>query len=165
MTLRIQPLNENFIFPRYATDGAGCFDIFAPRAYTRDDWSPTLVCQDRYHDFSEDIKVGYSLEIPLGFAVQCPYEWTFDINSRSGHGRKYLATLANSTGIIDSDYRNEVIVILRSAVPFNIPLNTACAQGSLVYRPPVYLDIVDALDPVEVTATSRKDGFGSTDKA
>lgn len=163
MTLRIKPLNSNFITPSYATDGSGCFDIFAPRAYSASDWVPTTIQQDQHPSIILPIKVGYSLEIPLGFAVQCPEEWTFDINSRSGHGRKYLATLANSTGIIDSDYRNEVIVILTSSVAFDIPLYFACAQGSLTYRPLVYLDIVNSLDPIEVTPTSRKSGFGSTD--
>lgn len=152
MNLKLLPLTQSYVVPAYATDGSGCLDLYISQSYTSSDWTPLLV---------DGNIVAYGLEVPLGYAVECPKDYTFDILSRSGHGRKHHCSLANSIGVVDSDYRNEVIVLLQSLVPF--PIDTAkgpvaVAQARLTYCPQTHIQIVDTL-----SETSRTGGFGSTD--
>lgn len=152
MNLKLLPLTQSYVVPAYATGGSGCLDLYISQSYTSSDWTPLLV---------DGNVVAYGLEVPLGYAVECPKDYTFDILSRSGHGRKYHCSLANSIGVVDSDYRNEVIVLLQSLVPFPIDTSNgpvAVAQAALVHRPYVYISVVD-----ELSEPSQPHlGFGST---
>ena len=152
MTLKLKPLSSDYCLPKYATDGSGCLDLFISKSYSTNDWTPLLV---------DGNVVAYSLIVPLGYAVETPDEWTLDIYSRSGHGRKYNCSLANSVGIVDSDYRNEVQVMLQSLTPFDIDASNgpvSVAQAALVHRPYVYISVVD-----ELSEPSKPHlGFGST---
>ena len=152
MTLKLKPLSSDYCLPKYATDGSGCLDLFISKSYSINDWTPLLV---------DGNVVAYSLIVPLGYAVETPDEWTLDIYSRSGHGRKYNCSLANSVGIVDSDYRNEVQVMLQSLMPFDIDTSNgpvSVAQAALVHRPYVYISVVD-----ELSKPSKPHlGFGST---
>lgn len=152
MTLKLKPLTQAYCLPRYATDGSGCLDLYISQPYTKADWKPIHI--------NNNI-VAYSLVIPLGYAVETPAEWTLDIYSRSGHGRKYGCTLANSIGIVDNDYRGQVAVMLQSLTPFDIDTSSgpvAIAQAALVHRPYVYISVVD-----ELSEPSQPHlGFGST---
>ena len=165
MTLLLKPLSPNYCLPQYATDGSGCLDLYINQSYSIDDWTPVytpgqVLLDDDTTAISENI-AAFTLTIPLGYAVETPAEWTFDIYSRSGHGRKYQCSLANSVGIVDCDYRGEVQVMLQSLVPFNIDASkepVAIAQGALVHRPYVYISIVN-----ELSEPSQPHlGFGST---
>ena len=152
MTLKLKPLSPDYCLPQYATDGSGCLDLYISQSYTSSDWTPLLV---------DGNVAAYSLIVPLGYAVETPDEWTFDIYSRSGHGRKYNCSLANSVGIVDSDYRGEVQVMLQSLMPFDIDASNgpvSVAQAALVHRPYVYISVVD-----ELSEPSQPHlGFGST---
>ena len=165
MTLKLKPLSSDYCLPQYATDGSGCLDLFISKSYSKADWTPiytatSIPIDDECQAISQTI-VAYSLIIPLGYAVETPDEWTFDIYSRSGHGRKYNCSLANSVGIVDNDYRGEVQVMLQSLIPFDIDTSNgpvAIAQAALVHRPYVYVSVVD-----ELSEPSQPHlGFGST---
>ena len=70
--------------PKRATSGSAGYDIFAP-------------C-----DFS--IPVGETRIVPTGLRCRIENGWFLDINPRSGIGFKFGLRLANTRGIIDSDY-------------------------------------------------------------
>ena len=171
--MKVALLNGNKCAPRYATDGAGCFDLFIDKAYKRDDWMAVIIQNDEVISVGDgrivhntlDNTVAYRLNVPLGIKVEVPPDYVFDLFSRSGQAFKHNCTLANSVGQIDSDFRGEVVAMLQSLEPFDItpdPVTgvVAVAQGRLVHAPRVYFEIVNES---ELSVTKRGEGgFGST---
>ena len=144
--MKIKRLHEKAILPRYSTDGASAFDVFA---YEDVKWK---------YD-SNDV---WSAIIPTGWAFEIPHENGLFIFSRSGHGFKHNTTLANSVGLLDYDYRGELMVklICHSENPPEIKAGQAVAQCVLMNTPRCYFMVSD-----ELSETDRgNDGFGSTDK-
>ena len=144
--MRIKRLHEKAIKPQYATNGAGAFDIYC---YEDVEWIYT-----NSNTWEAVINTGWAFEVPQDFALL--------LFSRSGHGFNYGITLANSVGVIDSDYRGEVKVKLVGKNYFTgeIKDGTAIAQAILIPAPQIGLIEVD-----ELTETIRgKNGFGSTDR-
>ena len=83
------------------------------------------------------------------------------IYSRSGHGFKHGITLANSTGVIDADYRGEVCVKLRKSDLSigNMPnVGERIAQAMIIPVEQVDFEEVDELSDTE----RGEGGFGST---
>ena len=72
--------------PERGTAGSAGYDIFAP------------------FDFTVDIDK--DIVIPTGIRCKIEDGWFLDINPRSGQGFKHGIHLANTRGIIDSDYYN-----------------------------------------------------------
>lgn len=100
-----------------------------------------------------------SRPIRTGIAVAIPKGYMGLIMPRSSSIKSGLA-LANTTGVIDSDYRGEIMVYVRSISGRNITINKGdrFAQLAIV---PVYqenLTIVNDLDETE----RGSGGFGST---
>ena len=115
------------------------------------------------YDFVSPINVdlmGTSL-IPTGIRAQMPQHIVLMMYPRSGLGFKTGVRLANSTGVIDSDYYysdNEghiMIKLVEGFADLHINAGDRIAQG--IFMP--YL-IADDDDAVGV----RKGGFGSTGK-
>ena len=129
--------------PRYATGGAAAMDICA--------------CIDA----PLTIPAGERAVIPTGIAISPE---TSDvvavIAGRSGHGLKHGVTMANSIGVIDSDYRGEISVVLinHGDEPFEVHRGDRIAQ--MMFMPVLTADFltVDELDETERGAG----GFGHT---
>lgn len=164
--MNVKLLRPSSCVPEYATPNSSCFDFFIRESYSASEWKPVEI--EVLDSDSEDATVSkivsaYRLDVPLGIAAEVPPEYTLDLFSRSGHGKKYGCTLVNSVGIIDSDYRGEITAMLVSFTPFDIEPNTqtgrvAVCQGRLVHTPKVYFDVVD-----DLSVTSRgTGGFGHT---
>lgn len=99
MNLNIKKLHPNAKLPTYGTDGAAAFDLYAAEVIGSDEYG-TVVFK------GNDVVVGtgLSFEIPQGHAML--------IFSRSGMGFTHGVRLCNSVGVIDSDYRGEVMIKL-----------------------------------------------------
>jgi dUTP pyrophosphatase len=129
--------------PTYGSTGAACFDLYPSTSGTVEHGHPRV------------FGTGIAVEIPPGFGLF--------VFSRSGHGFKYDVRLANGTGIIDSDYRGEIMVKLTCDAPgrcFEIEPDKAIAQAVILPCPQVSFVEVDELNSTERGAG----GFGSTDK-
>lgn len=144
MELKVKRLHPAAVLPRYATDGAACFDLVAIEGRT--------IGPDR----AGSIPTGLAFEVPPGHALM--------IYSRSGHGFKHGTRLANCVGVIDSDYRGEVMVALRNdtargdGYAFSVLPGDRIAQAMLVQAPQVQL-----VEVQELGDTARgAGGFGST---
>lgn len=94
MILKVKKLHENAIIPKYQTAGAACFDLHA------------------FMDEQSSIESGDRITIRTGLAFDIPEGYAMMVYSRSGHGFKHGVRLANCVGIIDSDYRGELMVKL-----------------------------------------------------
>lgn len=96
--MKIKKLHPAAVVPTYGTEGAACFDLYAvqPEAEIRVVDTAT-------------VRTGLAFEVPQGFVML--------VFSRSGHGFKNDVRLANCVGVIDSDYRGELMVKLTNDSP------------------------------------------------
>lgn len=78
---------------------------------------------------------------------------------RSGHGFKHSVRLANSTGIIDADYTNEIFIKIRNPNNYQvvIPAGEAIAQA-------IFQKYLLADDDSDTVGGERTGGFGSTNE-
>lgn len=104
--------------------------------------------------------------IEFGVGIKCaiPKGWVGLVLPRSGTGYKYEVRLANTVGVIDSNYRGEIRVKLRNCgdKDWEIGDFDYICQMVIVPHYKVYdnMEFVDDLDK-----TNRgEDGFGSSDK-
>ena len=90
-------VNEEVKFPFYATDGAAGADVYA----------------------LEDIEIGpgETKIISTGLKMEIPYGYAVLVQPRSGLSAKSKLRIANTPGLIDSDYRGEIGVILENIEP------------------------------------------------
>lgn len=149
--LKVKRLHPDASLPVYATDGAACFDIHA--LITKEGVTLPL---------HQDIWPGKSRVIHTGLAFEVPPGWALMVYSRSGHGFKYSVRLANGTGILDSDYRGELMIAVRNDGDqlFSVASGDRIAQAMLIAAPKVAIVEVD-----ELSDTARgAGGFGSTGK-
>lgn len=152
MQIKVKKLHPDAIIPQYATDGAACFDIHAlsvngscQLGTVADECAPIVA------------STGLAFEIPAGHVML--------VYSRSGHGFKHNTRLANCVGVIDSDYRGELMVKLTTDIECDEPLpplkirpGDRIAQAMIVPIPRIELIEADELcDTVRGVG-----GFGST---
>jgi dUTP pyrophosphatase len=84
---------------------------------------------------------------------------------RSGLGTKHDLVLANTIGLIDTDYHGEIIAVLRnnSDRAFSIKKYDRVAQLSfLTFVKPETFEIVEEFDTSEEFTQRGSNGFGST---
>ena len=149
MQLKFKQLDPSAELPRYATDGAACFDIKAlcPSGNKAEGW------QKASFSHSMTFRTGLAVEVPQGHVLM--------LYSRSGHGFKSDVRLANCVGVIDSDYRGELMVKLTRDVnegTFDVNAGDRIVQGMLVPAPQHELVWAD-----ELSDTVRgAGGFGHT---
>jgi dUTP pyrophosphatase len=139
--LKIYRINENSVLPKFATQQSACFDISS---------SEKCIIPAR-HGFS--VSTGLILDIPQGYSVR--------IHPRSGLAYKKGITLLNAEGIIDSDYTNELKILLynTSNLEYIVDIGDRIAQGELVKS----LDYtIEECYTAPVQKTDRVGGFGST---
>ena len=94
----IELIRDTAVIPEAKTEGAGCMDITLPK----DVRVPPVTVQNG------------ATVVPLGFKVVIPKGHTMRIQLRSSVGRDYPIALANTEGIIDEDFRGEVVIMLRN---------------------------------------------------
>lgn len=83
--------------PRYAKGGDAGMDIYAPEEYI--------------------IAPGETVIIPTGLKVAIPQGYALLIQPRSGQSAKTKLRIANTPGLIDSGYRDEIGVIIENIEP------------------------------------------------
>ena len=103
---------------------------------------------------------GEGFAFPTGCAVEIPPAMVGLVFCRSSLGARKNVSLPNGVGVIDSDYRGELIVPLRNDghSPYTVQPGERVAQLVVV---PVWLPAVE--EATELSATQRgQGGFGST---
>jgi len=149
MELKIKPLSpkigREIPAPFYATPGAAAMDLHA--------------CIDE----AVVIPAGGRRVIPTGIAIALPDPgYVALVFARSGLGIKHGIAPANCVGVIDSDYRGEIMVGLHNAGDTDYTIQPADRIAQLMITPVVQAQItmVDELDDTVRGAG----GFGSTGK-
>ena len=142
--MNIKKLNENARIPTYGSEFAAGADLYA--------------CLDA----DVTIAPAETLLIHTGLAMQIPEGLVGLIYARSGLASKKGLAPANKVGVIDSDYRGEIMVALHNhgTLPQTISDGERIAQ--IVFAPyyAAEFSVVDELDDT----TRGSGGFGSTGK-
>ena len=97
ISIPIEICRDGAKLPAYATDGSGAMDIYSPEEYV--------------------IGPGESVMIPIGIKVDIPIGYGLLIQPRSGLSRKSKIRIPNTPGLIDSDYHEEIGVIIENIDP------------------------------------------------
>ncbi|PWM45139.1 MAG: deoxyuridine 5'-triphosphate nucleotidohydrolase [Clostridiales bacterium] len=132
---------ENISLPERATKGSAGYDFITPSQLT--------------------LAPGESCVIATGIRAEIDEGWVLQIFPKSGLGFKFGVRLANTVGIIDSDYfysDNEghiLVKIINGASPLTLPAKKAFCQG--VFTP-------FGITYDDNATSSRNGGFGSTEK-
>ncbi|MBQ1326588.1 MAG: dUTP diphosphatase [Eubacterium sp.] len=140
--VNIKRIKPNATIPTYGSINAAGADLYA--------------CVDS----AVIVKASETVMIPTGISLELPEGYAGLIYARSGLASKKGLAPANKVGVIDSDYRGEVMVALHnhSKVDAEIEPNERIAQ--LVITPYI-MGIFNEVD--ELSETERgAGGFGST---
>ncbi len=147
MNLKIKALSpkigREIPTPFYATGGAAAMDLHA--------------CIEE----AVTIPAGGRAVIPTGIAIALPSaDYVALIFARSGLGVKHGIAPANCVGVIDSDYRGELLVGLQNSSDVAYTIQPADRIAQLMITPVIQAQIqmVEELDDT----TRGAGGFGST---
>ena len=152
MNLHICKLHPNAKIPTYATDGAACMDLYA---------ATVSECSE----IGAVVYAGYPVVVDTGLAFEVPPGWMLKIHPRSG--LKFKHGVEAFAGVIDSDFRGSVQILLEIAddnddtSPLRINPGDRVAQASMIPSPRVTFHVVEQLSITERGAG----GFGSTGAA
>ncbi len=141
-TLRIKKMRPAAIVPTYGSPFSAGADLYA--------------CLDE----AITVAAGESVMIPTGLALEIPDEHAGLVFARSGLATKKGLAPANKVGVIDSDYRGEVLVSLLNHGPETQTVQPGERIAQLVITPVLTCDFVVS---ETLSETSRgAGGFGST---
>lgn len=142
LNVRYKKLREDAVTPTYGTPYAAGADLYA--------------CMDEI----KSIAPGETFLVKTGIAVEIPAGYVGLVYARSGLASKKGLAPANKVGVIDSDYRGEIMVALHnhSALPQEIEVNERVAQ--MVITPYLHAQYEET-DNLEETVRGEG-GFGST---
>lgn len=140
--VRIKKLRENAVVPTYGSEFAAGADLYAAI------------------DEAVTINPNETKLIPTGLAMEIPTGYAGLVYARSGLASKRGLAPANKVGVIDSDYRGEVMVALHNhgTKAQTIEMGERIAQ--MVIAPYVTANFIlsDSLDDT----VRGEGGFGST---
>ena len=143
-SIRVKILREGAQIPTYGSAKAAGSDLYA--------------CIDD----TAVIAPGDSAWIPTGIALELPDGYAGLIYARSSLGAKRGLAPANKVGVIDSDYRGEIRVVLHNHSKQEQRVDPGERIAQLLVTPVItpLFQIVE-----ELSDTERSDGgFGSTGK-
>lgn len=141
LEIAIEVCRPGAVVPSYARPGDGGMDVTCPLDVT--------------------VPAGATVIVPTGLKVAVPEGWMLLVFPRSGMSVKTGLRVANSPGLIDAGYRDEVGIILHntSQEDFQLTAGTRIAQFVLVQRTEMRFLPVDSVAEIGI---NRGGGFGST---
>ncbi len=140
--VNIKKLNENAVIPTYGTEYAAGADLYACM-----EEAVTILPGETHF-----VKTGIAMEVPVGYAGL--------IYARSGLACKKGLAPANKVGVIDSDYRGEIMVALHNHSKDAVTVENGERIAQLVITPYITaaFNVVDELEDT----VRGEGGFGST---
>ena len=140
--IRVKKLRPNAVLPTYGSGEAAGADLYA--------------CLEE----AVVVEPGRTAWIPTGIAMEIPKGCAGLVYARSGLACKKGLAPANKVGVIDSDYRGEITVVLHNHGPEVQTVSSGERIAQMVITPVLTPAYVEAED---LTDTDRgQGGFGST---
>lgn len=171
-TILVKRLNEYAIIPKRAHNTDAGFDVWVI------DRKENGILPKRFQWGNTCINIPQIQYYGTGLAIKPPDGYYFELVARSSLHKKGFM-LANNIGIIDSDYRGEIIFALYNIYPENTTfsgtpalqkfiesnqLKLPCKIGQLIPRKIELPNVVSFTEVDELSDTERgTGGFGSTD--
>ena len=146
MKLLIKKLKENATLPKRATEQSAGYDLSA--------------CLDK----PLTVKSGETVKIPTGLSaeVQGEDKCVLLIFARSSLATKYGLAPANCVGVVDTDYRGEILVAMHNHSDKDYTVMPGERVAQLIITP---IFTPEVLQVEELSDTERgAGGFGSTNK-
>lgn len=140
--VRIKKLKENAVVPTYGSEFAAGADLYAAV-----EESVTIAPSE-----TKLIPTGIAMEIPVGYAGF--------IYARSGLASKKGLAPANKVGVVDADYRGEVMVALHNHGKTEQTIEAGERIAQMVIAPFITANFIIS-DSLEDTVRGAG-GFGST---
>ena len=141
-SMKIKKLNENAVVPTYGSACAAGADLYA--------------CEEN----AVTIEPGKTVLVHTGIAMAIPDGYVGLIYARSGLACKRGLAPANKVGVIDSDYRGEIMVALHNHSEVAQMVESGERIAQIVFTPYAAADFEVA---EELDDTARGEGgFGST---
>ena len=144
-TLKIKKLYEDSVLPEIKTEGSVGYDLSSHE--------DVRVTRTYRHEATE-VHTGIAVEIPEGYHGQ--------IYLRSSIGKNTKIRLANGTGIIDPDYRGELILLVENIGEYGEFIKKGDRVAQLVLAPNVVFEVEEVKDLKETKRNTK--GLGSTGK-
>lgn len=140
--VRIKKLNPNAVIPTYGTPFAAGADLYA--------------CMDE----PVTVHPGQTCFIHTQLAIEIPVGYAGFVYARSGLSCKKGLAPANKVGVIDADYRGEIMVALHNHSDADVTVESGERVAQLVIAPflTAQFETSDELEDTERGAG----GFGST---
>jgi dUTP pyrophosphatase len=143
MTLYVKRLHKEAVIPKRGSEGAAGYDLYS-------------LIDININSYKKAV-------IPTGIMMIIPDGYYGRIASRSGLSAKY--DIEVGAGVIDSDYRGEIKVILRNFSEFDYVVDKGEKIAQIIIEPIITPNIIDATDLDDNVQTERgENGFGSTGK-
>ena len=144
VSVKLKKLNENAIVPKYCTPYAAGADLYA--------------CEGK----DVTVEPHQTVFIHTGVAIEIPDGLVGLVYARSGLASKRSLAPANKVGVIDCDYRGEIIVSLHNHSDEAQTIADKERVAQLVIAPCYVADFEEVDD---LSDTDRgQGGFGSTGK-
>lgn len=165
MKILVQKMYPDAKLPTRATEGAAGYDLYAylrygedsdVHSFSRDGKAVVHVCASH----EPNSKYGKSYCFRTGIAVAIPEGYVGLLFPRSGWATKRQIRLSNCVGVIDSDFRDEIIVCLTNDgfMSQEVVDGDRIAQLVVIKYEELEQEVVDALPPT----VRGKGKFGST---
>lgn len=142
INIPVKKLRPGAVLPTRGTDAAAGADLYA--------------CLDA----PVTIAPGETAFIPIGLAMEIPEGYGGFVYARSGLASKRGLAPANKVGVIDADYRGELLVSLHNHSPLPQTIEPGDRIAQLVIAPFLPAAFLEAEDLSDTQRGSG--GFGST---
>lgn len=140
--VRIKKLRENAVVPTYGSEFAAGADLYAAV------------------EESVTIEANETKLIPTGIAMEIPVGYAGFIYARSGLASKKGLAPANKVGVVDADYRGEVMVALHNHGKVEQTIEAGERIAQMVIAPFITANFIES-ENLEDTVRGAG-GFGST---
>lgn len=134
---------SSLALPTYATEASAGVDLRA--------------------DLKEPMTVnpGENVKVPTGLAIELPNRYVVAlVFARSGLANRYGIGLTNGVGVIDSDYRGEIQVLMQNLGTQAVSINPGDRIAQMVFMP-VFQALFEEVTELQETPRGSG-GFGST---
>lgn len=163
--LKVYKLYPDVQIPKHQTEQSACFDLSFYSAPGIPIKGYTSMNKPFERPVSLDngftISPGDRVMVPTGLILDIPEGYSVRVHARSGMSLKQGLALANSEGVIDSDYINELMVLIHNISQNGITIKKGdrIAQAELVRS----VDYAVEETPVRpLLKSDRVGGMGST---
>ena len=114
VSLKFARITPDAKAPYRATASSACYDVFANDTVT--------LYPQRGQDKAYKVPTGVAFEIPEGYHLE--------VYVRSSTGLKTKLRLANGTGIVDSDYVNELFLLVENVPTELVEVDSLTKEGT-----------------------------------